>query len=58
MYNETFFITMMNLSLILFNTERGSRDEWSFMLGGEEDKMKEITDDLLALFQYGSTEGI
>ena len=27
------------------------------MLGGEEDKMRELTDDLLALLQYGATEG-
>ena len=31
----------------------GSRDEWSFMLGEESEKMKELTDELMGLFDSG-----
>ena len=31
----------------------GSRDEWTFMLGGESEKMKELTDEILSYFDSG-----
>lgn len=41
---------------ILSLTERGSKDEWSFLIGGEENKMRELTDELLTLLD-GTSEG-
>ena len=33
----------------------GLREDWSFQLGGEQEKMKELTDELTALLNTSST---